>query len=268
MKFTRVVANLAAAGALALAAITASNTASADGFGARRSVKDFGPPPFSWTGFYAGLNAGYAWGDMDYSLAAGGAWVGVGGDPAWLAANGSPNIDANGFIGGVQAGYNWQSGNIVLGLETDISWLSAEGERATGNLIRPSGFPTSFTETASVDWLFTLRARLGMTLGTNLLVYATGGLAVADVNVSQTLGFPAVPGVATYAVTETRTGWTLGAGLEWALNRNWTLKGEYLYVDLGSSSGGSAISTATTFTHSHAVDMSLNIVRAGINYKF
>lgn len=135
-----------------------------------------------------------------------------------------------------------QMGQWLLGVEADFDYMGLRGSNG-GTFQFPStlpggpvGPPAQFFSTAtsvSTDWLFTLRPRVGWVMN-NWLVYATGGLAVADEKFSQTLTLLA-PFVSTNSFTTTRVGWTVGGGVEYALNRNWSVKGEYLYVDLGTT---------------------------------
>lgn len=168
-------------------------------------------PVYNWTGGYIGVNGGGGWGD-------------VGG------------IDTSGgFVGGT-LGYNWQQGQTVFGLETDIAWSGLDGS------INVLGIPV----TAGNDWFGTARGRLGVAVDRSLW-FVAGGLAYGNVNISSPLG----------GVDTTNAGWTLGGGVEVALNGPWTAKVEYLHIDLGSVDflGGS-------------VDSTNDLVRAGLNYRF
>jgi outer membrane immunogenic protein len=195
--------------------------AAADLGGPRRgSYKDaepYYPPPFSWTGLYVGLQAGWAWGDLDGS-------------------NGfNQSSDIDGFVGGAHIGYNLQSGTIVWGIEADI-----EGSDLGG-----SG---PFHDT-NINWLGSLRARFGLTVTPRTLLYATGGLAFGDVEVSNAFG----------TFSDTRTGWTLGAGLEHAISPATTVRLEYRYTDLGSNDNAPGVGNS---------DVTFGAVRAGISWKF
>lgn len=165
-------------------------------------------PVFSWTGFYVGGNAGYGWGTADYS------------------------DDTDGFLGGVQAGYNWQVGQVVFGLETDIQASNIESPNFT------------------LDYFGTIRARLGFAMD-QFLVYGTGGFAYGS-------GSYEVLGLTN---SQTQTGWTIGAGGEYAFAPNWSARVEYLYVDLGSQN-------FDTITGPVDVGTDANIVRLGVNYRF
>jgi outer membrane immunogenic protein len=231
-------------------------------------------PGFSWTGFYVGLNAGGAWGRSNATTTTiapvGGFFVPT--SPPAIAIAGAQRINNSGFTGGLTAGYNWQTSNIVFGLESDFNYLGLRSSsRASG--IYPCCAPFGFTVNSSVasDWLITLRPRVGFT-AQNWLFYVTGGLAVA--NLKGAFGFTetTVLGTESASISSTRTGWTAGAGAEYALARGWSLKAEYLYVDLGSITTTSSNFSAPGFTFptnvfTHSADLHENIVRVGLNYK-
>jgi outer membrane immunogenic protein len=209
--------------AAALAMVVAAPAVQAADLGGRpgsyKDEPDYGPPRYLWTGLYAGLHAGYGSAD-GYLWAPGGVY-------------GSPETD--GFIGGGTLGYNFQSGQVVWGLETDFSFAYING----------SDGPTR----ASMDWLWTLRGRVGLDMN-GWMPYITGGFAMADVSASDPGG----------SGSDTVSGWTVGGGLEVKLDRAWSLKAEYLYVDVGESFSIDAPNRASI--------EDLHIVRAGINYKF
>jgi outer membrane immunogenic protein len=226
-------------------------------------------PVYNWTGFYVGGNLGYSFGRAST------AWT-IAGAPL-----GSTSQSMDGILGGLQAGYNWQSNNWVLGLESDIQ---ATGQQGSSSVLTPAipcvpllvivgcvpgtgiaaGAGVAST-TEKLPWLGTVRARVGMTLSDRWLIYATGGLAYGEIN---SPGILTVGGATVGATTNTwNAGWTVGAGIEAALWENWSAKFEYLYVDLGNvgnSFVGIAPFTPIT-TSSHITD---NIVRVGINYHF
>jgi outer membrane immunogenic protein len=269
--------SLASAGAVALA-------------GAALAAEPLPPPPppppvFTWTGFYIGVNAGGHWGASDIffdatdtsSLAVGG---GIGVTQALGLRPSVGARGASGFIGGGQIGYNYQINSIVLGIEADFD--GATGTRTdtvvTSNAVL--GFPGPLITTSSqrLDWLGTLRGRIGWDPIGGLMLYVTGGLAFgesrasfADINVS------AVPVLFDFASSRRNVGWTAGGGAEYALPgawSNWSLKVEYLYYDLGRSSatvfyqnidltGRPEFSSITGRVRHNG-----NIARAGLNYKF
>jgi outer membrane immunogenic protein len=171
-------------------------------------------PYYNWTGFYAGINGGGGWGSTG-------------------------NINTSGGLFGGQLGYNWQSGQAVFGIETDLQWSGIDGSGVVGAV------PVS----GGSDWFGTVRGRLGYAWDRTLL-YATGGLAYGNVNVTSPF----------QSVDTTKTGWALGGGVEFALAGPWTAKVEYLHVDLGSQT------ILTPAANSFSVNA--DIVRAGLNYRF
>ena len=184
---------------------------------------------YNWTGFYAGINGGYARGNSDWTLAG---IVGVATKP-------------KGFLVGGTLGYNYQTGSFVWGLEGDIDYSDVKGEAACLRILT--------CETRN-RWLATARVRLGYAFD-RFMPYVTGGGAFGDVRATvNPIGLSA---------SDTRVGWTAGGGIEYAFLGNWTAKLEYLYVDLGSFDTGF---TAPFLTNK--VDLQMHVVRAGLNYKF
>ena len=238
----------------------------------------FVPPPFTWTGFYIGLNAGgiFSSGSRNADLFV----------PAAIAFPlasyfpGGLGSGQTGFIGGGQAGYNWQTGAFVLGIETDFqgTTLSKSFDSVSSPFVG-AGFLTGDTlgvhAKASLDWLGTTRGRVGfvVTPDNRLMIYGTGGIAYGGGSANFS-AFDATTGsLWTGNPSSSRVGWTAGAGVEYALTNNWTIRGEYLYVDLGSSnftSVGNAASAAffPGVYASGKIDYNASIFRAAVNYKF
>jgi len=230
----------------------------------------------AWCGFYVGGNAGYAWGrdTQDGVFGAPAPFLAI--DTAAISASASPRLKTNGFTGGLQAGYNWQSGAVLFGAEADFNAFNLRGSTA-GTFPFPStlpggpvGPPTAFfntTSSASSDWLFTARNRIGWASDT-LLIYGTAGLAVANVKVNQSIvvlgGF-----TETAAYSATQVGWTAGIGAEYMISRDWSVKGEWLYVDLGKVSGAGVLTPAFAgITYNTTAHLTANIARVGLNYHF
>ena len=201
-------------------------------------------PVFTWTGFYIGLNAGAAISNSRYGFAPFGADQKAGGVA---------------FTGGGQIGYNWQTGPLVLGVETDINYRGASGNN--------NGFGSIGT---SAGYFGTARARVGYAID-RLLIYGTGGLAYGSVNFPGSatgVGLGGAPHFLTrFNNPGTKLGWTAGAGVEYALTRNWSVKAEYLYVDLGRNTAGYT-DLATGLPVTLQARNSDHIVRAGVNYRF
>lgn len=258
------------------------------------------PPPCIWCGWYIGANAGGIWSNNSVSTSAvslfnNGSVGGMEAAPVEAAlANTSVRARSAGFIGGGQFGYNYQfGGNFVAGIEADIQGIGSHNSSSTLTSFGTTTIngPLMQTATAStkVDYLGTVRGRLGV-LGTpNLLVYGTGGLAYGRVEASATntqvfFADPLVSGSSPHTgagnISQTRVGWTAGFGGEWKFTRNWSLKAEYLYYNLGTASfsyvsnhfhppvpvGDGALFSSTGLTSSVRFDGS--IARAGVNYAF
>ena len=232
-------------------------------------------PASNWTGFYLGLNAGGAWGHSDATTTTVFSPTGFFAttSPPAIAIAGAQRINTSGFTGGLTAGYNWQASNIVFGLESDFNYFGLRGSSRTTALY-PCCAPTNFTVNSSIssDWLITLRPRVGIAAH-NWLFYVTGGLAVANLKGGFTFIDTSVPPVTESAsISKTKAGWTVGAGTEYALAMGWSVKAEYLYVDLGreTTTSTNLASTGATFptnVFTHSVDLRSNIVRVGLNYK-
>jgi outer membrane immunogenic protein len=199
--------------------------------------------PYSWTGWYIGVNAGYGVGQGQGTFASS------------LGVETFNAVPAGGFGGG-QLGYNYQFGSFVLGAETDIQGAGISDTRTCLLGCIPG---SSALIDQKLNWFGTTRARLGLANGP-VLTYVTGGAAYGGTETGLTTTFG---GVTTSAVTSTtKTGWTWGTGVEAALGGNWTAKAEYLYLNLGSAA---VVSPATgTFGAKNQEQ----IFRGGINYHF
>ena len=202
----------------------------------------------TWTGFYAGLNVGGAFGSSHNAFN--------------IAGFGLPtfNTPLDGVVGGGEAGYNWQTGPWVLGLEASFEGSSLRGSRNAPCLPPLCGaFAANYGQ--SLPWFGTLRPRIGYALG-NWLLYATGGGALGQVDTNATAA--AGPFVATNNHSQTRSGWTLGGGVEVGFAPGWSAKIEYLYLDLGSRT----TTYLLTPPISNASRFSANVITAGVNYHF
>lgn len=257
----------------ALAVLIATPALAAD-----MALKAPPPPPapvWSWTGFYVGGNAGYGWGDANDKMTLGGLWPTDGsGDNLFVGPLGNHRLRPNGFTGGVEAGYNYQTGRWVWGIEADWDYFGLKKNfSATTNAA--SGDSYAFASSYKSNWLVTVRPRLGYAFD-RFLVYATGGLAIADQTFSQNITQLNIAFTEGGSVSKTTAGWTVGAGTEYALDNHWSVKAEYLYVDPGSVSFSSAGVTSPTcgciggnlYNATHSAHLEANIVRGGINYKF
>jgi outer membrane immunogenic protein len=241
--------------------------------------------PYNWSGFYVGANGGYSWGrsdtTVDFLTYPGGVLI-----VPPVGSITSADFDLNGAIAGLQAGFNWQVNNIVFGVEGDIQWSGQKGSAdflcaATTiggpcfpgfTFLPPGATGVSLSLEEKLRWFSTLRGRVGVTLTPTWLLYVTGGLAIGNFDTDAALtGFtnaaPSVAVTATNSTSQTKAGWTLGAGVEAVITGKWTGKLEYLYVDYGTISGNVA-NTAIGLQANYSSHITDNILRAGLNYRF
>lgn len=197
---------------------------------------------FDWTGPYVGIQGGYAFGDTN---------------PTFNAVS-EAEVNFKGLVGGIEGGYNWQSDSLVFGVEGDISLSSANGNELGPNTpCIIAGIACS----ADVDWLSTGRLRVGYAFE-RLMPFISGGVALAGVK-----GTFDSPGLAcTCSVDDMTVGWTVGGGLEWAIQDEWSAKLEYLYVSLSNPSidGDNTLFTPGVGTGNY----DFSVVRLGINRSF
>jgi outer membrane immunogenic protein len=224
-------------------------------------------PMFNWSGFYAGLNAGAAWGREDETLVLTGLWP-TQPEFTGIQAAGSQGMHPSGFTGGGQLGFNIQSGPAVFGIEADINSLRLRGHRFIPNVPNASANTYSLAATSETNWMATARGRAGFAID-RLLLFFTGGVAIIDDKFSQRLTQLNFAFSESGSASATKSVAIIGGGLEYALGNGWSFKGEYLYANLGAlafSSAGSAPFGA--FTGDHSNKLKVEIVRAGINYRF
>jgi outer membrane immunogenic protein len=184
---------------------------------------------YNWTGFYAGINAGYGFGSSTWS------------DPV------GTRIKPKGALFGGTVGYNYQMGSLVYGLEGDFDWSGVKGSTAC--------LPLVLSCETSNRWLATFRGRLGYAFD-RWLPYITGGGAYGNVKATATDAFFGT----SLTQSKSELGWTFGVGVEYAFMGSWTAKLEYLHVDLGSFTAPEPFASTVNFRE--------NILRAGLNYKF
>ena len=224
------------------------------------------PPAWSWTGCYVGLNVGYTWARFRKSNVTA---VGI---PPVVPVNtafADFDFDRDGAEGGGQIGCNWQYGQWVWGLETDLQVTSVEGrtvfDHSIFNFPQAGAFNTEVH--SAIRYFGTARARLGWTVTPTTLLYVTGGFAYA--RVASSLGFPTAAGVPTAFVNfdqQTHFGYTVGVGAEAKIAQNFTAKLEYLYVDVGSKGYDFLNIAGINYHWDQRVDF--HVVRLGLNYQF
>lgn len=244
------------------------------------------PPVFSWTGFYIGVNGGYGGNSIRYEdndpghlnpgEAAGGPLHGVHDDTTQLTSSG--------FLAGGTVGFNYEfpASNFVVGFEGDFDWSNIRGQWSEGSSAPGSAYGEGFG--SRLNWLATARARIGYAVTTpfgNLLPYVTGGGAFGSVTDYQYSWGSAGEGcdgtvlLGCGSESHTWAGWTAGAGLEYAITQNITLKAEYLYIDLGNHGiNDDGIYGPADPRHNSDPGRQLtehfttNVVRVGLNWKF
>lgn len=254
---------------IALLGFAASMSYAASGFAADLPSSApppvYAPPLFTWTGFYVGVNAGVSFGRNSFEGRGTGAWIGNPIKPAVDAVS-SGKSDRTNFTGGAQIGYNYQVGSFVVGVEGDIGYFS--NRKTTSSTAIILGNPVNVTTRVGAgDYLGTARARVGYAFD-RLLIYATGGVAVAETRTSQRIFFAATNTTAFGSGSHTRVGYAVGGGAEYALTNNWSVKGEYLYVNLRDTHRNLFNPGFPTFTHRLSATNRDHIVRVGLNYKF
>jgi outer membrane immunogenic protein len=260
-------------------------------------------PVASWTGFYAGLNAGYGWGDASSTNNP----VDPASQEFFSPSLGFGPTDFNtsfrqeGWIAGGQAGYNWQfSSRGVVGIEADLQYADVKGAGSRRAFLNPDFFSNDFGFDSigerRLQWFGTVRGRLGFLATPSLLLYGTGGLAYGETqsrgdvilnpagpslvfvsnggfNFScKTAGAGQTSACYTGSNAESKVGWTAGFGGEWKFSPTWSAKLEYLHVELPGTSATlvspSPPSTPGVNTIHRFNSQAYDFVRVGVNYQF
>ncbi|WP_089025724.1 outer membrane protein [Bradyrhizobium mercantei] len=231
---------------------------------------------FNWSGFYAGVNVGGAW--YDGGNIATSSNVASILPPANIILVPASNSNQAGVTAGGLVGYNYQVDRVVLGLEADFNYVDLKSTRnGSITVALPGGVTGSFnpTNTSKIDWFGTVRGRIGFVPAERLLIYATGGLAYGEVKTSIVHSQAFSTGLSRLWLgdnSDVRVGWTAGGGAEYAFTNNWTLRAEYLYVDLGTS-GATATFQGTDPVNSQirynaSRENRFSVARAALSYKF
>jgi outer membrane immunogenic protein len=225
-----------------------------------------------WVGPYVGVNIGYSWGP----------WNTDSNETIFNFESSTVSPKVNGILGGVQAGYNWRlAPQWIWGIEGDIqitgekasdSWTDREVRSiVTTDFVGRLGGPATLSSEWKFPWFGTLRLRAGYNPAENWLLYVTGGLAVGESKYSFNFSQPGaaqVPSATTYALSQTSTnvGFAVGGGVEVKLDRHWSVKAEYLYIDLGTRTINTTDIDGAPFSVSYRVRD--HIGRIGLNYAF
>jgi len=201
---------------------------------------------YDWTGFYLGAHIGGVWGTKDWTDVTGGVSISEG------------SHDFSGFLAGGQFGFNYQIDRLVLGWETQFSWTDANGEHVFTTTPNTSG-------RTDVNWLGTSALRLGYAMDRALFFVKAGGAWV-----NEDFSLFGNPGGVTFADagSQTRFGWMLGTGLEFAFWQNWSAKIEYDYMHFGTDSFDFNFVPGGAFCCTFDIDQDMHVVKFGINYRF
>jgi outer membrane immunogenic protein len=228
---------------LTMAMVVAGGSSNAADLAYRKAPLINAHSAFSWTGFYAGMNGGYGWGkqSLESVTPSGGAVM-----PCSTFAT-DCKLSLRGTIVGGTVGFNLQAGAAVFGIETDLNYADAPASTPV--------FGADELETR-VQWFGTLRGRLGYAYGA-LMPYVTGGLYVQHATATYS-----VPTIFSGSRSDLSIGWTLGGGVEYALDESWSIKGEYLYARVDDTKF-----TINGFGSANAKNHH-NILRAGLNYRY
>ncbi|MGH6967093.1 MAG: outer membrane protein [Phenylobacterium sp.] len=226
-----------------------------------------------WTGFYVGLNGGASWGDTKLNLQLGsgaGPFAVPPADVAGINQIGSDDDNKTSFTGGIQGGYNYQSGSLILGIETDIGFFDISQRRtnvyASRVLINPP-IAYALDQRVKTDWIWTLRPRIGYA-SDQWMGYITGGIATSKTKLETQVADNRNPqNIAQLSKDDTDTGWVGGLGAAYAFSPNMSVRGEWLYVDFGkiheTVTGPNGFVTVTP-----EATVKGNIFRVGVDYKF
>ncbi|MGB6539074.1 MAG: outer membrane beta-barrel protein [Xanthobacteraceae bacterium] len=235
------------------------------------------PPMFSWTGFYLGVQGGGGWSNSSatendsYFCPAGGACA-----APTPVVPGIPmsSTSASGAFGGITAGFNYQINAVVVGIEGDWSGAGINGSGACNTAFITPSFGAGATGTCGNNLrdFATLTGRLGWAAWDRALIYVKGGAAWANYNDTVTTTVAGIPGPSAN-FTNNRSGWTFGAGVEYALTPAWSVKLEYDHMDFGTQNVTYPFTNvppfaAGTFNTVASQSQRVDIVRAGINYRF
>lgn len=229
----------------------------------------------SWSGPYVGIHAGgtRSHSDLGYVLTPGTNPIYVTTYQEMISATGPSSDHGTSFVGGIQLGYSFQTSNAIFGIEADVSSLDVSDTRQR-TFSHPSypGFPFTHRQSVSADWMSTVRARLGFAYAANAYLYATGGLAVAEISHSYSFDEPGEGFSSSARSSDAKLGWVVGAGTEFALDRNWAIRAEYLRTEFGD------VRTAETqlveqqpaynTTFRSSANLVLQTFRAGLSYRF
>ncbi|MDQ8728526.1 outer membrane beta-barrel protein [Bradyrhizobium sp. LHD-71] len=237
------------------------------------------PPPmpapiFTWTGFYIGGFVGGAFADKDAvstepQACAGAACVFLFTQPGGIVSNNAYDLDSS-FIGGGTVGYNWQmpGSQWVIGIEGEVGYMDLNGSVRDINAAPPPAL-AGFDSTKMGELYGVIAGRLGFTWD-RVLIYGKGGVAFVEKSYTYAASVP--PQTAILSRDDTQVTWAAGGGIEWAVTNNWSIKGEYLYIDTkedydGAGVGVGGFINGAALVNRHS-DPGIHTGKFGVNYRF
>jgi outer membrane immunogenic protein len=235
------------------------------------AVKTPEAPAYRWTGYYVGLNLGGVASGTNFSSSVDPGTHLLGADPAVVAASGGGGANDEGMLASGQAGCNWQTGTLVLGLEGDFDYFHSNPNFGNNtNTLSDGVTPFTISQSLTTNYLATIRPRIGIGADRNL-AYITGGVAFTRVSYTESYSDGAAPpGAGTATASRNLVGWTAGAGWEYAFAEHWTVRAEYLIAGFPRTSALGAITDAAGGSNalSGSSNVTIQLIRAGVNFKF
>ena len=227
-------------------------------------------PTYQWTGCYVGLNGGAGAAASDVTTTVGAGSYLVPGDAAEVTNDGTGSANTTILTGGGQAGCNWQTGTVVVGLEGDFdSFRSTSSFYNNTNALPVSGLPFVIGQSVTTDYFATVRPRLGIAADRNF-AYITGGVAFSRVGYTESYadgGAP--PGIGAATAAQSLIGWTAGVGWEHAWAEHWTFKIEYLFASFPTTTAAGLIAgPGGTNPLNGSANLWIQTLRGGVNFKF
>jgi len=230
----------------------------------------------SWSGYYGGFHLGYGSGNSAVTTSTSFTPTGYFAATSVPAVNGSGigSISVNQVGAGLTLGHDWQFGQTVVGIATDLDYMPLRGDRSSG-AVYPCCGPTTFTirQSFNTDYLVTLRGRAGYAWDRSL-VYLTGGAAFTNLKFQQDFNDNFANAQESARQTRTMSGWLLGLGYEYALAERWSVKAEFQHTHFENMTGSGG--TITGFSpriafnnpFQQSANLRVNVVRIGFNYRF
>lgn len=257
--------------AFSFAAATSITCHSTVAVAADMATKAPSVPVYQWTGCYAGFNVGGGTSATDFTASVSPGSHLLGADPGLVSSDGSGSANTGNLLAGGQAGCNFQSGTLVYGLEGDFDYFHSNPAFSNNTDTLSDGVtPFTITQSLTTDFLATVRPRVGIAADRNF-AYITGGAAFTRTTYTESyVDSAAPPGAGITTGSKSLTGWTAGAGWEYASTEHLTFRLEYLFAKFETISTSGLITDAAG--GSNALQGSANLViqtlRAGVNFKF